>query len=383
MIPVGIGTSSISSQADPGSGELGAGNITIETQHLEIARGGFISSATFSPGNGGNLTIYASESIVITGTSPSATRNVGRSGIFVSAEPGATGNVGALSITIPQLTVTDRAEIAANNRGRGQPGSATLNVGDLTLLGGGEVRVSSVGNDLNNFEAGRGGTLVVNASTIQLSGEGRLRSESNPGIERFPSSIAALTSSSGAAGDLQITTSVLRVSDRAEVSVSGASPRSGSFSGGAGNLSISAGQIFLDSGSLIASTDSGSGARIDLQGLDLLLLQNQSRIAANASNQGNGGNISVAAPNGFVVAANNEDNDIIANAFGGNGGNIAIEADSILGLAEREAIDGNNTNDIDASSEFGAPGSVTIIQPNIDPVQGIIELPTDFIDASR
>lgn len=169
MIPVGIGTSSISSQADPGSGELGAGNITIETQHLEIARGGFISSATFSPGNGGNLTIYASESIVITGTSPSATRNVGRSGIFVSAEPGATGNVGALSITIPQLTVTDRAEIAANNRGRGQPGSATLNVGDLTLLGGGEVRVSSVGNDLNNFEAGRGGTLVVNASTIQLS----------------------------------------------------------------------------------------------------------------------------------------------------------------------------------------------------------------------
>lgn len=192
-----------------------------------------------------------------------------------------------------------------------------------------------------------------------------------------------MTSSSGAAGDLQITTSVLRVSDRAEVSVSGASPRSGSFSGGAGNLSISAGQIFLDSGSLIASTDSGSGARIDLQGLDLLLLQNQSRIAANASNQGNGGNISVAAPNGFVVAANNEDNDIIANAFGGNGGNIAIEADSILGLAEREAIDGNNTNDIDASSEFGAPGSVTIIQPNIDPVQGIIELPTDFIDASR
>ena len=63
------------------------------------------------------------------------------------------------------------------------------------------------------------------------------------------------------------------------------------------------------------------------------------------------------------------------------GGNINISTDSILGLQSRNATPFNNTNDLDASSEFGLDGTIAINNPDVDPTSGIIELPTVPIDA--
>ena len=55
--------------------------------------------------------------------------------------------------------------------------------------------------------------------------------------------------------------------------------------------------------------------------------------------------------------------------------------DAIIGLEARNALLFNNTNDIDASSEFGFDGMVTINNPDVDPTSGIIELSAVPIDA--
>jgi large exoprotein involved in heme utilization and adhesion len=232
----------------------------------------------------------------------------------------------------------------------------------VQIRGGGEIRASSL-------NSGAGGTLNISADSIQLTASGII------GTERVPSSLSALALSSGQAGSLFITTPNLNIWDGAEVSVRGES------SGAAGNLSITADRITLDRGSITASTQSGSGAEINLNQVNFLTLQNNSLLSASAAKQAQGGNITVTAPEGFVIATGN-DNNIIADAFEGRGGNITIAAQSILGLTERSTPT-NSTNDIDASSEFGAPGSVTLNQINPDPGRGAIELPADIIDASR
>ena len=88
---------------------------------------------------------------------------------------------------------------------------------------------------------------------------------------------------------------------------------------------------------------------------------------------GNGGNIKI--DSGFVLAFPLENSDITANAFEGNGGNIDIDAQGIFGIEKRQATEGNITNDIDASSEFGLSGTVEIDILEVDPSQDSLNVP--------
>jgi large exoprotein involved in heme utilization and adhesion len=300
------------------------GKLAIETGRLTLLNGAQISSSTQGNGQGGTLTINASDSVQVSGASPAATLTVGRSGIFVSAEPGATGDAGTLKITTGLLTVDDGARISADNFGTGQGGTATLHIEQLIVRDGGTIRAASFNE--------------------------------------------------GPAGDLNITTRSLNVRDGALVSVSGEG------TGPAGDLTITASSIRLDGGRLTAETQAGSGANINLEDVDLLLMRDQSLISAQAFNDANGGDISINAENGFIVAVPGEDTDIIANASEGRGGNIQITTQSIFGIEERRAIPGNGTNDIDASSQFGVNGEVAINTPDVDPSQGLVNLPNEPVN---
>jgi filamentous hemagglutinin family protein len=365
--PNGQATSGISSQVAQGSipNAGDAGNVTISTKRLIALDGGQVSTATFSGGDGGALTINASEFIQLSGASPVATPKKYRSGVFVSAEPEATGDVGALNISTGRLIVENGAEISANNAGTGRGGTASLNTRQLIIRDGGWVGAGSRGE-------GPGGTLNVNAiESVQVTGTGTI------GSDTIPSSLFTLAEASGEAGDLNITTKNLNVQDGAEVNVSGLS------SGPAGNLTITANSIALDRGRLTGETQTGSGANITLQNVDLLFMRNQSLISAQAFNNGDGGNIAIDAGNGFIVAVPDQDSDIIANAFEGRGGNIDITTQSLFGIEQRRAIPGNGTNDIDASSQFGLNGTITINRPDVDPSRGLANLSTEVVDASN
>jgi large exoprotein involved in heme utilization and adhesion len=58
---------------------------------------------------------------------------------------------------------------------------------------------------------------------------------------------------------------------------------------------------------------------------------------------------------------------------------ININAEALFNIEQRPQDP--LTNDIDASSEFGLNGTVEIDTPEVDAIQGVIELPTNVIEA--
>ena len=117
-------------------------------------------------------------------------------------------------------------------------------------------------------------------------------------------------------------------------------------------------------------------------------MENGSLISATAGTAGaggDGGNINIAAPDGFVFAFPGENSDILANAFEGAGGNIDITAIGVFGFTEQSEFSfnelrSNRSNDISATSEFGQAGTVNINALVIDPSQGLDELETDIVN---
>jgi large exoprotein involved in heme utilization and adhesion len=176
----------------------------------------------------------------------------------------------------------------------------------------------------------------------------------------------------GSGGSIDIFTQEFTIADSAKISVNSQGQGNG------GNLSIQTNLFNLDQASVLASTVSGEGGNIALQAKDLLLMRNNSSISARAFNDANGGNLSI--ETNLIIAFPNGNNDIIANAQRGDGGNINITVDSLFGIEERPL--NLVSNDINASSEFGLQGNIAINTPEVDPTSGLIELPQAVGDAS-
>jgi len=333
------------------------GNLTIETGRLIAQDGAQISSTARAGGQGGTVTINASDSILLRGTAPKADLVIGSSGIFVSAERGATRNAGELNITTGLLTVEDGAKISADNFGTGEGGSATLNVRQLLVQDGGVVRAGSFGE-------GPGGILTVNASeSVEIIGSGMI------GAEPVKSALFTQAEAAGDAGDLNITTGSLIVRDGAEVTVSGRS------SGDAGNLTVEASSIRLDNqANMSADTKAGQG-NINL-GSAALVLRRGSSITTNATGSDiTGGNINI---NADVLAAL-ENSDISANSRDFRGGNVSVTTQGIFGTQFREQL--TPESDITATGANSLlNGTVEINTPDVDPSQGLTELPNEPVN---
>jgi filamentous hemagglutinin family protein len=374
-----------------------AGNIDIKTGKLTVLDGAQISSSARKTGNGGNITIEAN-SIKLRGTLPNANLTKGSSGIFVTAEPRdrktgivTTGKAGNLQINTNRgaVTVENGAKISANNYGTGEGGSLNLNVGQLLIQNGGLVTSSS-------FDGAKGGNIDITASDVQVIGKGNiglisvesaLLTEATFTPNQDNSNNLTLVNNNAIAGNLNINANSLTVKDSANISVSNKYQ-----SGRAGNLTIQTQSITLDNqASLIGTTESGNGGDITMSQLGLLDMRRASLIsttAGNNNNPGNGGNITIDAPNGFIVATPLQNNDITANAFVGKGGKITINATSLFGIELRDTQEDPltlPTNDITAISiqDPSLSGVVQINTPDVDPSSGLVELPTNLVDIAR
>ncbi|MEQ9621397.1 beta strand repeat-containing protein, partial [Coleofasciculus chthonoplastes] len=308
-------------------GEGAAGNVFIETPNFIARDGGLIATTTLNQGRGGNIQIDATNRIELD-------NSLLGSGTFDQAE---SGNV---TLTSPQLVARGGAQVLTTTFNSGQAGDLNVNVSEL-------IELSDPTNE---------GTLI--------------------GTGLFASSTEA---ASGDGGDININspTSELNIRDRAAVSVSATG------TGNAGDINVDIRSIFLDQGSISATSLSGEGGNINLKVAETLILRNNSQISTRAGTEssggGNGGDMTIDA--NFVVAVLSENSDITANAFEGNGGNITITTQTILGLQVSEILTPNS--DIIASSELGIDGRILINTPNIDPSRGLIELPSTFSDPSQ
>jgi filamentous hemagglutinin family protein len=333
------------------------GDINISANQIELRDGAALAASveTNGQGNAGSITLIANDHVLIDG------RRVNGSpagGIFTRVRQGAVGNANDIRITTDRLTVSHEAGIQASIESDGKAGNIDVTARVLDLLSGGELLTTTGSRS--------------RAGDINLQVGDRMRvSGQDSGL--FASTATGAT---GRGGDIQITTPQLNVSDHGEITVS-------SPTGRAGNLTIAASQINLDQGNLTAKAGVGGGAQITLQNLNSLLLSNNSLISAQAFARATGGNITVNAPDGFVVAVPRQNSDIVASAIRGEGGNISITAQGIFALAQQASLPQNQTNDLDASSRFSQAGTVTINQADIDLTRGLVALSSNLVDRAN
>ena len=250
-------------------GSGSAGDLRVNTRKLIVRDGAQVSTAVYGTGRGGNLTVNASESVELIGSSANGQFP---SGLF-SGNFGL-GKAGNLSIYTRRLIVQDGAQASTTN-----------------------------------FRLGNAGNLVVNASdSVELIGT------TADGL--VASGLFADAREAGNGGNLKILTGKLGIRDDALVNVSSRG------TGNAGNLDIVARLINLENyAALTAESVLGEGGNIDLKPRILLLSRN-SQISAT------GGNISIDTK--ALVFTDESSNKITANSVEGRGGNIDITADLII-----------------------------------------------------
>jgi filamentous hemagglutinin family protein len=373
---------------------LGGGDIQVRGRQVTLTNGSQIEASTLGSEPGGNLIVTASDAVELIGRSANSQSS---SALATAVYPGATGAGGNLSLETGRLILRDGAQILTDTFSSAAAGTLAVRASDLVELNGtsadGQVR-SALLTAVEEGATGAGGNLIldtrrlivrngslVSAASLGNGRAGTLAVSASESVEligtsaagRVPSQLSARSRGIADAGNLRISTGLLRVQDGAQVNVSG------DGSGDAGNLEVQANSIFLDNGQLIARTASGNGGNITLNVPDLLLQRHDSQIATDArGGTGNGGNINI---NGqFIVAVPNENSDITANAVRGRGGNINIKTSGIYGQGFRPSR--TPRSDITASSEFGVNGTVQINTPDVDPSRGLTNLPQQLVDVS-
>ncbi|MBW4478978.1 MAG: filamentous hemagglutinin N-terminal domain-containing protein [Tolypothrix brevis GSE-NOS-MK-07-07A] len=340
-------------------GKGNAGNISINTIDDFTVKNASVATFTSGQGNAGKIAIRAGGNVSISD----------RANFLSSVAPEGIGSGGDIEIQGRSFSLSDNAQLFTATFGKGDAGNFQINTsGDIIIKSGGQIRADTFGQ-------GNAGNVSVNAGgTVSLDGVGFDGSRS--GISTQVTAEEGFVGR-GEGGNINITARNLSITNRAALT------SSSSGQGNAGDININTRSVRLDNqGMIAASTNSGNGGNINLTAADFLLLRRNSSISTTAGltqSGGDGGNITINTP--FIVAVPNENSDITANAFTGRGGNVNIRSQGIFGIEAR--LQPTPQSDITASSQFGLSGDVIIKTPDIDPTQGLVELPTGLTDVSR
>ena len=378
-----------------------AGGVNISTTNLNLTNGGRINASTQGQGNGGAVSVTAMENIVVDESDISS-----RSSVLLRGVDSRTANSGEITISATNLSLINGGRVDTTAIGEGSSGKINVVAKDNIFVEGEDSegfpsiissRVNSIGDsggitisttNLSLTEGGQVSTATAatgNAGSLTIDASGNVFISGK--TERFRSGISAnAINKNGNASNINITTEQLTISNGGIIEASNfdileeLSPGVGE----PGNIIIEANSIKLANQANIntaTQSETGNSANIDLTVTEDLILQNNSLISAEARENAVGGNITINANDGFILAFPNQNNDIIANASRGNGGAINIDTQAIFGLEER--LLNPITNDINASSEAtGLDGTVEINNPAVDPTTGLINLPASVGDAS-
>jgi filamentous hemagglutinin family protein len=337
-------------------GQGNGGNLEIVTDSLELRDGSQLLVQTNGQGNAGQVTISARNNILLDGTESvkgissgiiSSNGQIVGDGSVVSG----TGRGGDITLTTPQLQISNGAVIDAQTANPLPGGNITLNLVNLTLLAGGQILSTSV-------DQGPAGTIRINATgNIWLAGSDGTYSDRRA---QFGTVVAPISANSG-----------LYVRSTG--------------TGSAGNIFLTTPNLTLtEHGRIDAQSATVTGGNIFLTVPNLLILRNSSQISATAGTTnpqapGNGGNIDITAR--FIVAIPKENSDITANATQGRGGNININSQGIFGLKRQPKL--TLFSDITASSDIGLTGKINLNTPDNNNLQnGLTQLPDSGIDTN-
>jgi len=448
---IGTGTNSdIGSNTGLGSGTLGtgdAGELTINTGRLILREGAVVSSQSFGEGQGGRLTVKATDFVELIGTSTNSDSlfNTG-----LNSDTFQNGKGGDLTIDTKQLIVRDGAVVSTRTFGEGQGGNLTVKNSDsVEIINDGSLETSAVNpTDTGTIPSANAGNLTIDTkklivhnaaigtSTFTGGKGGELVLKASDSVNVIGSFVSADTFSQGDAGSLTIDTEELIVRDGSLVSVSGFGE------GNAGSIQINATEdvrISGDSRLATASFSSGKGGDINIQQARSLFLMDGAQITSQSvgtgaagnisihtrenlesdrsqitatTQSGDGGNINLTVGDLLLMRNNSQISTTAGNAqAGGNGGNININTPFLVAVPiENSDITANAftgtggtvnitfagiyglefrprqtpKSDITASSEYGPQGTFEVSDlTGIKAEQGLTNLPTEPVDRSR
>ncbi|GAA6615623.1 filamentous hemagglutinin N-terminal domain-containing protein [Scytonema sp. NUACC26] len=392
------------------SGATGNGsNITIEAKSLFLSDRGRIQSATFGDGFAGNLSVKARD-IQISGSSsldasgifslvfPGATGNGGNLSIeteslqvragaqiqsstlgFGTNPPAATQPTATPppptttqlfdnpsppnATTLPFANTSPSKIIVFSASGNSKGGNVNIQTRNLVVDGG---QIASV-----TTGSGDAGNLQVEAENVELAG---IRETGRSGL------FANAYQGDGDGGNITVTADRLMIRDGATINVSNFQSQNQAppGTGAAGSVLINAPFLLLkNQGIITADTNKGDFGNITIHSQNLVM-RSGSTIATNAHNSSSGGNLTIST--NTLVAL--ENSDITANAQKGFGGRVVVNARGIFGIQFSEQL--TSKSDITASSELGLQfnGTVELNIPEADPSQGLIALPVNLVDTS-
>ncbi len=354
-------------------GEGSAGDIQITADSVEIANGAQLLSQTLGSGQGGSVTIRASESLTVTGNGadgfPSAilaqTQSSGSGGDvlveapvatlsdggLISTTTGAAGQGGSVTIRASEsLTVTGNgangfpSAIAAQALGLDSGGDVLVEAPVVILSDGGVISAST-------FGSGDGGGVTIRVrETLTVTG-------SNP-VDDSPSGISVSTFGRGKGGNITVSAYQVQLTEDAQIEARSTG------TGNAGAITITASDTFRSENSTVTTeTTQANGGDIRIAAQGLIQLSNSQITTAVGSGEGAGGNITVDAASIIL-----QDSQIRADAFGGPGGNIQITADALL-ADPVSLISSSSDLGIDGEVDIQAPiaalsGIVTPLAPD-------------------
>jgi len=401
-----------------------SGGLTITAKDVVIADEGAVFTEAQGIGRGGNLNITAENLLVTEKGAISSSSNMG---FFPSPSFGDAGNInldvagnviinkggsilagtstegdgGSITIAASGLSVTDEGSITAESSSTGDAGNIIVNVNDLTTDSGAVISSSSTNED---SDAGTGGTIELNATnSIDLSattvatsaaeaegGDIAITAGQNLQLTN-ETTVLAESSGAGNSGSVTLTANSGNFSsDNSTVSTTAVQAEGGDIAISAGqdvalsnNSTVSAqsfgpgnaGDVTLTSGNDITMTNSSisteaaeaSGGNIKLSAPNIIQLTDSKITSSVLGGQATqGGNINLDPV--FIILQNSE---IRANAIEGNGGNITLTATGAV------FIDADSV--IDASSETGISGTVTVNSPVAALAEVVAALPKNFV----
>ena len=354
-----------------------AGNVDIDTPQLTIQDGTQIFASTGGSGDAGRVIIQNAKQVEIIGEGSNP------SGIFTQVNSPGTGKGGLIDINSRRLVVRDGGQVSASTFTSGMGGSVDIDVSDSVEISGSGTLASGIFAVTEG--SGAGGNIVIKTQSLRAENGGQVSASTTASGQggtitvskansvtlkgasgAFISGLFATTESSAQGGDVNVMTNSLKIEDGATLSVSGSS------TGDAGTVKVTAPLIQLHNGTITAETASGAGGNIELNSKHIKM-RDRSIISTTAGTSfapGNGGNIEI--NTGLIVGL--ENSDITSNSFLGQGGRIVVNAEEgIFGLQFRPQL--TSLNDITAISLFNPElnGEVALRTPDIDPTQGLNE----------
>ncbi|MEP0872901.1 filamentous hemagglutinin N-terminal domain-containing protein [Trichocoleus desertorum AS-A10] len=281
------------------------GNVTLSTGSLFLTNGGSVDTSNVDgTGNSGRVTIHARDSVQIRGIESNPS-NPTPSRVVTSVSSGNRGSSGEVIITAGSLSVADQGQIITTAQGEGRAGDIHIRVRDAVSFDGGDA-IST----LEPSGVGRGGDIDITARSLSVLNNAKL---------------SASTSGEGDAGNITVSADIVGLS-------SGGQLLTTAFSNGrAGNITVNTPNLQLfgaTSGLFAQTTTAGDAGDLTIQpsgnGQNLRVnLQDGAQISASTSSRGQGGTLTITAPESITLTGNGS---IITAETGGSGtgGNLNL-----------------------------------------------------------